>query len=78
MEESDRIQVFTAEILYEFIDIFDGAFHVFSSFALIFTVVISGNFPCILNRRQAYIAVFNLFVVMQNSMTGIRIFSGSK
>ena len=44
--------------------------------ALVFTAVISLNFPCILNGR--YIAVFNLFVVMRNSMTGIRIFSGSK
>jgi len=48
----------------------------FRVIALVFAVVISLNFPCILNGR--YIAVFNLFVVMRNSMTGIRIFSASK
>ena len=51
-------------------------FTCFPVIAVIFTAIISLNFPCILNGR--YIAVFNLFVVMRDSMTGIRIFSGSK
>jgi len=42
VEESERIQVFTAEILYEFIDIFDRAFHVLSSDC--------SNFECVYFR----------------------------
>jgi len=75
VEESDWIQVFTAEILYEFIDIHDTAFHLLSSDCINFHCSYFGKFPCILNGR--YIAVFNLFVVNRNSVTGFS-FSGSK
>jgi len=47
----------------------------FRVIALFFTVVISGNFPCILNGR--YIAFFYIFVVKRNSITGFS-FRGSK